>query len=181
MSDLRTRKYQQWFQGADMDGDGVLSREDMVRIAERAVEAKGIPPNSPHARQLNESMDRFWTEIIAPYDVDGDEAVDVAEMTEGFHAALTDRSRYAEQIKWVADLIFDLGDTDRDGVISLDEFSQVFGAGMRVPDTDCAHVFGLLDADGSGTLGRPEYHDAVVEFFYGDDPNAPANHLFGRI
>ncbi|MEV5573353.1 EF-hand domain-containing protein [Spirillospora sp. NPDC052269] len=181
MSDLRTRKFQQWFQGADVDGDGVLSREDIVQIAERAVEAKGIPPNSPHARQLNESMDRFWMEIIAPYDADGDDAVDAAEMTEGFHAALTDRSRYSEQIKWVADLVFDLGDSDRDGLITLAEFSQVFGAGMRVPDTDCAAVFGRLAASGADGLGRPEYHDAVVEFFYGDDPKAPANHLFGRI
>ncbi|MEV4253338.1 EF-hand domain-containing protein [Spirillospora sp. NPDC049652] len=181
MRDLRTRKYHQWFQGADADGDGLLARGDLMRIAERAVAVQGVPPNSPHARQLNESMDWFWVGVIAPYDRNGDDQVNRAEMTEGFMAALTDRSRYTQQIKWIADLIFDLGDADRDGRISLAEFSQVFAAGMQIPSTDCALVFNQLDLDGSGTLGRTQYHDAVIEFFYGDDPDAAANHLFGRI
>ncbi|MFC5180459.1 EF-hand domain-containing protein [Actinomadura harenae] len=181
MSDLRTRKYHQWFQGADVDRDGVLTRDDLMRIAERAAAAQGIAPNSPHARQLNESMDWFWTDIIAPHDSDGDERVDRAEMTQGFLISLNDRSRYPEQIKWIADLVFDLGDTDGDGKISLDEFTQVFGAGMQVPTADCTHVFNRLDLDESGTLPRLGYHDAVIEFFYGDDPKAAANHLFGRI
>lgn len=181
MSELRTRKYHRWFQGADADGDGFLARGDLVLIGERAASAKEIPPNSPHARQLNESMDWFWTDVIAPFDRDGDERVDRSEMTDGFHAALTDRSRYPEQVKWIADLVFDLGDSDGDGRITLIDFSQVFGAGMQIPGPDCADVFAKLATDGSGALTRPAYHDAVVEFFYGDDPGAAANHLFGRI
>ncbi|WP_314616086.1 hypothetical protein [Streptomyces stackebrandtii] len=38
-----------------------------------------------------------------------------------------------------------------------------------------------MDRDGSGALDRAEFHRALTEFFYGNDPDAPANHLFGRI
>lgn len=38
-----------------------------------------------------------------------------------------------------------------------------------------------MDRDGSGALNRAEFHQAVAEFFYGNDPQAPANHLFGRV
>ncbi|MFD3503274.1 hypothetical protein [Streptomyces sp. NPDC058678] len=57
----------------------------------------------------------------------------------------------------------------------------MFDSVAGVPGEDCAAVFAALDRDGSGALDRAEFHQAVTEFFYGNDPDAPANHLFGRV
>jgi hypothetical protein len=50
-----------------------------------------------------------------------------------------------------------------------------------VSSEDCAAVFDALDRDSSGGLDRAEFHQALAEFFYGDDPDAAAAHLFGRV
>lgn len=42
-------------------------------------------------------------------------------------------------------------------------------------------MFDQLDLEGPRALSRSEYHRALREFLYGNDPAAPANHLFGRL
>ncbi|MFD9302888.1 EF-hand domain-containing protein [Streptomyces sp. NPDC060048] len=126
-------------------------------------------------------MDGFWTNVIAPIDQDGDGKVDLMDMTEGFRRVLTDPALYPEQIEPVTNCFFDLVDLNGDGKIDQAEFQQMFDSVAGVPGEDCAAVFAALDQDGSGALDRAEFHQAVSEFFYGTDPDAPANHLFGRV
>nr|WP_223183593.1 MULTISPECIES: EF-hand domain-containing protein [unclassified Streptomyces] len=102
-------------------------------------------------------------------------------MTEGFTRALVDPALYPRQIEPLTDCFFELVDLNGDGKIDQSEFEQMFGSIAGVPGEECADVFAALDRDGSGALDRAEFHQAVAEFFYGDDPGAPANHLFGRL
>ncbi|MGW4808684.1 EF-hand domain-containing protein [Kitasatospora sp. NPDC004272] len=181
MTALRERKYGQWFRGADVDGDGFITRRDVRMMSERYIAARGIAPDSDEARPLLGRMDGFWADVIAPMDRNGDGKVDLREMVDGFRQALTDPARYPEQIGPVADCFFDLVDLDGNGRIDRAEFQLMFDAVAAVPGGDCAEVFAALDLDGSGGLDRDEFHRAVLEFFYGDDPAAAANHLFGRL
>ncbi|MEU3742428.1 calcium-binding protein [Streptomyces sp. NPDC032198] len=162
MNELRKRKYERWFRAADVDGDGAISRQDVVMMGERYVQAKGIPSDSPQARQTYDTMHGFWESVIAPADADKDERVTSAGVAQAFAATFTDRARYPEELAPVADRFFDLADSDSDGAISLTEFTA-------------------LDLDASGSLSRAEYHQAASEFFYGDDPDSPAIHIFGRL
>ncbi|MER6398758.1 EF-hand domain-containing protein [Kitasatospora sp. NPDC001603] len=180
MSALRDLKYGQWFRGADTDGDGFITRQDVRAMSERYIAARGTAPDSATARRLTDGMDEFWTNVIAPMDQDGDGKVDLREMTEGFKRALTDPARFPEQIEPVTNCFFDLVDLNGNGKIEQAEFQLMFNSISGVPGEDCAEVFAALDRDGSGALDRTEFHQAVSEFFYGDDPDAPANHLFGR-
>ncbi|WP_307049394.1 EF-hand domain-containing protein [Streptomyces achromogenes] len=181
MTALQDLKYAQWFRGADVDGDGFITHRDVRMMSERYIGARSVAPDSTTARLLTDGMDGFWTNVIAPMDQDGDGKVDLREMTEGFRRVLTDPALYPEQIEPVTNCFFDLVDLNADGKIDQAEFKQMFGAVADVPGEDCAAVFAALDQDGSGALDRAEFHRAVTEFFYGNDPNAPANHLFGRI
>ncbi|MFD3515719.1 EF-hand domain-containing protein [Streptomyces sp. NPDC058657] len=149
-------------------------------MSERYIAARGAAPDSATARMLAEGMDGFWTNVIAPMDQDGDGKIDLGEMTEGFRRAVTDRAQYPEQIEPVTNCFFDLADLNGDGRIDQAEFQQMYDSVAGVPSEDCAAVFAALDRDGSGALDRAEFHQAVAEFFYGDDPDAPANHLFGK-
>ncbi|MFD4481650.1 calcium-binding protein [Streptomyces sp. NPDC058471] len=166
MNELRKRKYERWFRAADVDGDGAISRQDVVMMGERYVQARGIPSDSPQARQMYDTTHGFWESVIAPADADKDERVTSAGVAQAFAATFTDRGRYPEELAPVADRFFDLADSDSDsdgdGAISLTEFTA-------------------LDIDASGALSRAEYHQAASEFFYGDDPDSPAIHIFGRL
>jgi Ca2+-binding EF-hand superfamily protein len=181
VTDLQELKYRQWFRGADVDSDGVITRQDVLLMAERYIAARGDAAQSTTARRLIEELDAFWNHVIAPMDQDGDGKVDLREMTEGFRRALTDPDLYPQQIQLVADCYFDLIDLDGSGKLDQSEFEQIFGLAGNLPFEYCAAVFAALDLDGSGTLDRAEFHQALAEFFYGNDPDAPANHLFGRV
>ncbi|MEU4805022.1 EF-hand domain-containing protein [Actinosynnema sp. NPDC023587] len=180
MTGVQDLKYRQWFRGADVDGDGVITQRDVRLMGERYIAARGAAPESATVRRLNEGMDAFWTTVIAPMDRDGDGKVDLREMTEGFRQELADPARYPQQIGPLADCYFDLVDLDGDNRIDQAEFGEIFGRAGNVSSEDTAAVFAALDLDGSGGLDRAEFHRAVAEFFYGDDPDAPAAHLFGR-
>ncbi|MGC5012411.1 EF-hand domain-containing protein [Streptosporangium sp. DT93] len=181
MSELRKRKYERWFQAADVDDDDAITRQDVVTMGERYVQARDIPPDSPEARQMYETMDRFWESVITPADTDNDDRVTSEEMTRAFADAFDDRARYSGELAPIADHFFDLADGNGNGTISLAEFTHIFGSTGRAADEECAEVFNALDLDTSGALSRAEYHRAVSEFFYGDDPGSPANHIFGRL
>ncbi|MEU4744184.1 EF-hand domain-containing protein, partial [Actinosynnema sp. NPDC023658] len=143
--------------------------------------ARGAARESETSRRLVEGLDAFWTTVIAPMDQDGDGKVDLREMIEGFRRALADPALYPQQVGPVADCYFDLIDLDGDDRVDREEFGEIFGQAGNVSPEDCAAVFDALDLDGSGGLDRAEFHRALAEFFYGDDPDAPAVHLFGRI
>jgi len=181
MTGVRDLKYRQWFKGADVDGDGVITRQDVRLMGERYIAARGAAPESGTARRLTEGLDAFWANVIAPMDQDGDGKVDLREMTEGFRRALADPALYPQQVGPVGDCYFDLVDLDGDDRVDQAEFGEIFGLAGNVTREDCAAVFHALDLDGSGGLNRAEFHQALAEFFYGDDPDAPAAHLFGRI
>ncbi|MEU9028175.1 EF-hand domain-containing protein [Streptomyces sp. NPDC048383] len=181
MTALQDLKYGQWFKGADVDGDGFITRQDVRMMSERYIGARSAVPDPATARRLTDGMDGFWANVIAPMDQDGDGKVDLREMTQGFKQVLTDPALYPEQIAPVTNCFFDLVDLNADGKIDRAEFQQMFDAVAGVPSEDCATVFAALDRDGSGALDRAEFHQALTEFFYGNDPDAPANHLFGRV
>lgn len=181
MNELRKQKYERWFRAADIDNDGAITQQDIALMSERYIQARGIPFGSPQAQQMGETMQRLWESVIAPADTDMDDRVTSTELTQAFAAAFADRARYTEDLAPVADCFFDLADSDGDGTISLAEFTHIFGSTGRAADSECAEVFNALDLDSSGFLSRDEFHKATSEFFYGDDPNSPANHIFGRI
>lgn len=178
---VRDLKYRQWFRGADVDGDGVITSRDVRMMGERYVAARDAAQLPATARRLVEGLEAFWAGVIEPMDQDGDGKVDLREMTEGFKRALADRTLYPQQVGPVADCYFDLIDLDGDDRVDRAEFGEIFGLAGNVSPEDCAAVFDALDLDGSGWLDRAEFHRALAEFFYGDDPDAPAVHLFGKI
>ncbi|GHA49427.1 calcium-binding protein [Streptomyces spiroverticillatus] len=181
MTALQDLKFGQWFRGADVDGDGFITQQDVRRMSERYINARATPPDPQTIRRLTQEMDQFWSHAIAPMDQDGDGKVDLREMTEGFKRVLTDRTLYPQQIAPVTNCFFDLVDLNGDGKIDQSEFQQMFDSVAAVPGNDCAAVFAALDVDNSGGLDRDEFHQALEEFFYGNDPDAPANHIFGRV
>ena len=87
------------FDAADANGDGALTRDEMLAHAIGRAEA---------------SVDRFFAET----DLDGDGAITQAERTEARDARIEERRGQ------MAERIFDRIDADGNGVISADEFAE---------------------------------------------------------
>lgn len=177
---IRARKFRRWFEAVDADDDGSITRNDMTVMSERYIAARNASSESSDAQRLTSALDGLW-EVIGAADSDGDGRVTFAEMLAVLEPATTDPELYPEQFGQIGELFFQLADTNGDDKIDLDEFTQIFGATGRASGEECSEVFDQLDLDGSRALSRSEYHRALREFLYGNDPAAPANHLFGRL
>ncbi len=178
---IRARKFRRWFDALDVDGNGTITRRDLTLMSERYIAARNVAAQSPEAQQLTTALDGLWSGLIGSADRDGDGRVTFAEMFAVLEPATADPALYPEQFGQLGELFFELADADGDGSIDLAEFTHIFGATGRAPGEECTEVFDQLDLDSSRALSRPEYHKALREFLYGNDPAAPANHLFGRL
>lgn len=74
---------------------------------------------------------------------------------------------------------FDAIDTNADSAISAAEYRVLIEAWNGAP-TDTDEIFPLLDLDHDGAISRDEFTAHWVEFWAGDDPDAPGTWVFGR-
>ncbi len=176
------KKLEVGFEGFDANGDQILSEEDFVMASERLVTAFGLTPQSPEAKQLRTKWEDVWTDFIQPLDSDGDGRVTCAEFTQGFAAGLSDDpDGYRRRLAPIIDLLMDIADRDRDGKLSRDEFVIAYKAILGRTDEALGIAFDHLDADADGYITGDEWHQAVREYWGGEDENARGNWLLGPL
>ncbi|MBY8854447.1 hypothetical protein K7G98_41880, partial [Saccharothrix sp. MB29] len=71
-------------------------------------------------------------------------------------------------------------DGDGDGCLELEEYVRL-GEALGVPPQDMKTAFRRLDRDADGSLPPGEIHEAVVEYFTSEDPEADGNWLYGPL
>ena len=76
--------------------------------------------------------------------------------------------------------MFDMIDTDNDGVISYKEYAVLFQI-LGIDQKFVAEAFDAIDTDKDGSISRKEYVDAYLEYTYGTDENHPSRHMYGHM
>ncbi|MFI9552758.1 EF-hand domain-containing protein [Nonomuraea endophytica] len=182
MGELRERKLRRLFDAIDTDGNGVITRHDLTLLSARYISELGLEPGQPQAERTTAVTERFWDQLIAPMDADGSGEVTPAELHAALeHLLLGDRAAYAATIRASNDVYFDLCDTDGSGQISEREFVRLMSTTCGIPAGDAARTFRSLIPAGQETMTRENWHQAMLAFFYDEDPDAPANNLFGQL
>ena len=177
---LQQQKLTHYFRLYDVDDDGRIARADFERVAEnvRALHLAG--EKSPRHRAIRDGFLRRWDTLRASADADDDGTVDLLEWLRHWDVVLGDDARFLEEVAGLADRLFELFDTDEDGVLGADEFCNFFGIyGLKAAMARL--VFLDLDADGDGAVTRQELMVMVHDFYRGNDPGAPGNRLFGPL
>lgn len=177
-TDLQRAKCRKDFDSVDVNGNGVITAEDIDAYLDRVASALGHEPGSPkHAAYVD--ANRPWRDAMYELiDLDGDSEITYDEMLTVWVSASADDWKVI--LDSYATALFGLVDDDDDGKLTRAEFGRWAGA-IGVPAEEREALFDRFDVDGSGYLTRDEYGAYLTEWATATDPDAPGNSLFGRL
>ncbi|MEU4799271.1 EF-hand domain-containing protein [Streptomyces sp. NPDC023327] len=142
------------FRMLDVDGDGVISREEYLARPERAALSLGRDLNDPLVAVARSTHERVYSAM----DADGDGRVTFEE-----YATWAGAETFDEVCREALGSLFDLADTDADGRLSRAEFARLREVlGNRADNA--GEAFDALDTDGDGRIDRDEYLGAIRAF-----------------
>lgn len=179
---LQRRKLQLRFALLDTDANGHLSQEDYDLVALRLCAAFGHLPGTEAYERVHQAYLTLWEQLRALMDTEGTGQISLQQFMDGCEKLIAERSGDGvyPPVHDPVDLIFDMVDSDRNGVIDLREFTtwmHSYGVGPQ----DTVEAFDLLDADDDGVLNREELSAAAAAFYSSTDPADVGNYLFGPL
>jgi len=168
------RKLKTYFRRMDSDGDGVLTKKDFDRFADRYVEFGKL--DGVKAKQAHRKLMRIWYDFLEPGSINGQCDSDTYVQNCRERKAMIPKTSLQFH-----GLFFDLIDINGDGVIQKEEFElwfKVFG----IEDKQVAHQsFSALDTNGDGQLSYDEFTHAGYQYFFSGDESLPSKLLYGPL
>lgn len=180
LTPLQQEKLTHYFRLYDVDDDGHLARGDFERVAENVRLLHLAGERSQAYRAIRDGFLVRWETLRTSADADDDGSVSLREWLRHWEGVLADPARFEQEVAAVTARLFELFDTDEDGVLGADEFCNFFAI-YGLKSAMARRVFLDLDVDGDGAATREELMGMVREFYCGDDPKAPGNRLFGPV
>lgn len=178
LSDLQKQKLTRYFRVYDVDDNGAISLPDFERVVENVRALYGADERSSIHSGLRDGYLLRWSALSTSADKDRDGGVDLDEWLAYWDGVLADDVRYEVEIVAVTERLFEVFDTDEDGVLGADEFCNFYGV-YGLKSAMARQVFRDLDQDGDGRVTRNELMEMAHQFYRSDDPAAPGNRLFG--
>jgi Ca2+-binding EF-hand superfamily protein len=175
-SELQQRKYEKIFDRFDVNGDGQIQQADIDALVEGWAREFDVAPGSAEWRQLANSANRLWQDLLGHYDKDGDKMVSREEWL-ATHEQPEFLDRVAIPFSVAA---FDLTDTNHDGRLSLEEW-LAGQATSGLTRSEATAAFQKIDGDGDGYITKAEHKKATIEFYKSDSEAVPGNEIAGRL
>ncbi|MFJ5990240.1 EF-hand domain-containing protein [Lentzea sp. NPDC092896] len=176
---LLDRKWDNFFNHFDANGNGYIEHEDFVQRGQEVTAACGYDPASERAKSVADGFQQVWTSLAGSLDTDGDGRVSRGEFVAGM-AVVAEGDSYDTIFQPAIDALLVIGDEDGDGKLSMNDWLRLQG-GYGTPLTAAEESFRLLDTDASGYLTRAEISVATREYFTSTDPQAAGNNLYGPL
>ncbi|MEM7796779.1 MAG: EF-hand domain-containing protein [Cyanobacteria bacterium P01_C01_bin.118] len=175
LTDIQTRKLTKLFRLYDANNDGVLVQQDFITLATRLLE---LHPGSSHQAQILAHLQQDWSCLCIAADQNCDARITLEEWLDYYDQVLNDIKQYASRVINLVTLLFDAFDEDGDGLISEQEWTSLL-SGFNVQPIYASSVFLNLDVNQDGVLNQEEVLTLIHDFFYINEPSAPANFMFG--
>ncbi|RJQ81955.1 calcium-binding protein [Pseudonocardiaceae bacterium YIM PH 21723] len=176
------KKLNRRFRTYDLNGDGFVDKSDFDEVAHRVNEAFGLDATEPRAQMFRERLLEVWRTLAELADGDQDGRISLDEYKSAFaDRILADREAFLANYRPLVDAIMDIADTGGDGRIGLEEHIRWYTSTMGISPAEATESFRRLDRDGNGFITRDEAAQAVVEYYFSDDPQAPGNWILGKI
>lgn len=182
IGELQRRKLVKVFSMYDTCNSGALTFSDFERVVQSLADLKGWKPESPEYTQLLSKFMHRWTHLkgniqdnVAAHAIGN---VQLKDWLQYFEDMLDSEARYQDEIHSLGGMIFDVCDVDDSGHLDRNEWFALFKA-YNLPVVYADEAFAKLDKNQDGMLQRDEVVHALKDFYYSEDPQEPANFMFG--
>ncbi len=178
LTDIQTRKLTKLFHLYDANDDGVLVQQDFIDLAKRLASLRQGLQASPQYAQLLAHFQQDWACLCKAADQDQDSRITLDEWLHYYDHVLDDIKQYASRVIALVTLLFDAFDQNSNGQICEQEWISLLGV-FNVQPIYASSIFLNLDVNQDGFLNQDEVLTLIHDFFYIDEPSAPANFMFG--
>ncbi len=179
LTELQKQKWTHYFWVLDQDRNGVLEAEDFVEIGEALCVLWRFKPGTEMYEFVTNRCMQNWHMFKDNFETLGGRA-DLQGFLQFANYMLSPEGAqvYNDFVRRVISETFDFFDFNKDGVISINEYVDMFMA-YHIPIKYSAKAFIKLDRDGDEEVTKEELLTATDEFFKSDNLKAPGNWLFG--
>ncbi len=180
LTDLQTEKITHYFNAVlDQDNNGLLEVNDFLEIGESQCILWRYKPLSDDYNRIMEQNRRSWIMFEQHFEEQSG-AADVHNFLKFFDKILEpgNEDMYHNFIVEIVGDVFDSFDLNKDGVVSINEYVDMFMC-YHIRIKYSAKAFMKLDRNGDDSVSKGELLEAVDEFFKSDDPKSAGNWLFG--
>lgn len=179
LTNLQKRKLSRFFNVWDANSDGAITTEDPKQVAQNLAKLQGLEPSSPEHERFYNGFMAYQNDFLKAVDMDESGRVTLEEWLAYHEEMLQDEERFEATALMSIKVMFELMDRNRDGSITLEEYSEWMRA-FRIGEQDTTkEVFQKLDLNENGILSKEEVLQLTREFFYSDDPEARGNWALG--
>ncbi|MEL6381008.1 MAG: calcium-binding protein [Cyanobacteria bacterium J06626_18] len=178
LTDLQKRKLTKLFSMYDSDYTGTLVKDDFELMFKKLSTLRNWSRRSPRCLVLQDKLMRKWQGLEKKADTHDNDEISLDEWLAYYDEVLADSKACSEIVSDLIEIIFDVFDQDEDGKVSQAEWGQLLAAFNESP-VYAPLVFPSLDKDQDGWLTKTEIRELFHAFCTGDDPNEPANGMFG--
>jgi hypothetical protein len=178
LTDLQKRKLTKLFSMYDSDYTGVLVKKDFELMFKKLSTFRDWSKRSPRCLVLEDTLMRKWQGLEQKADTHHNDEVSIDEWLAYYDEVLADDQACSEVVASLIELIVDVFDRDEDSKVNQADWGHLLAAFNESP-VYAPLVFPALDHDQDGWLTKDEIRNLFKRFCAGDDPNDPANHMFG--
>lgn len=181
MKEIHRKKLTHYFNILDHNKNGKLQDDDFIGIGENVCLNLGLSLQSKeHDYFIKKSREMFQI-FLKGLHKSSNESISLEEWLTYFDEEVY-KAKNIDLIKRYIALtvkyVFDLYDQNDDGLLTIDEFTDMWTIyGIQVKYS--AKSFVKLDLNHDEVISKNELVNAVKEFFISDDPSASGNWIFG--
>jgi|ERR1700683_1833639 len=178
-SDLREQNLKSIFAIFDVNGDGVISGDDFVEMADIVCDLIDVTDDAKRAA-FKDGYLSWWERLRADADQDGDGRITAAEFAEAAGSGGGDPRAYYEQTAGpVLTMMTEAMDRDGDGFIEHEDYLRLTGLPGLDPQAYLA-AFSSLDSDGDERLTPAQFHEAITQLFVSQNSGDAGTTLLGH-
>ena len=163
----------------DQDRNGILDMHDFTKIGEALCILWRYRPGTAEYKRVMAQSENSWHMFESYFESQKAQA-NLSHFLHFFDQMLSPErdEMYQNWVTHVLGDVFDSFDLNNDGVISLDEYVDMFMC-YHIKVKYSAKAFLKLDRNGDNQVSKAELLEAINDFFKSNDPKSSGNWLFG--
>ena len=181
LTQLQSQKLRHFFNILDYNKNGVLQQDDFDRVGVNLCANFDIPEGTDDYQKMILKSRRLFHQVLKDLNKTSGSTITIKEWLQLFDQIIDqqDMEKLKYYIKLTTIYIFDLFDVDKNGIISLDEYVDMFTI-YHIDVKYSAKSFLNLDTNNDDSISKVELFNAVTDFFISDDTDAAGNWIFGN-